>query len=125
MASELLSLIWEIIFWPRPDWRRRIVRPKGQIWPIPAALGFAIPPGPPSILFALRWSQMARRQPRRLGRFLPGFFVRRGIAHNCADGPGDRFEVAIHGIVIGCALASGGTLFQVIPVAIHLIDQLA
>ncbi len=49
---------------------------------------------------------------------------RRGVAHDGADGPGERFEIAIHRVVIGGVASLALAAVEVVAIAVHAVDEL-
>src|SRR5690242_14525322 len=99
--------------------------PWRQIGTGPIAFGLPVPAGTSRRLGALSSTEASRWLTWGLGRLGTGFLLRRGVAHNGANGPGERFEITIYRVVIGGVAALALASVEVVAIAIHALDELA
>src|SRR5258708_11986396 len=88
------------------------------------ALGLPVPAGPSLGPRSFLSRESARGLARRLGWLRPRLLLGRHMLHQGTDGPSQRLLVAVDGVVIGGMLSLPLALGQIIPLAIHPIDQL-
>src|SRR5262249_28056665 len=95
-----------------------------QLWPVPIALGLVIPTWLPCVCLALGRGQPSCWFARWSGRLWPHLYGIWHVADKSLNGPGQRFLVAINGIVVRRVLATPLTLFEIVAIAVHAIGEL-